>query len=317
MNNTWLLALALSTFSASALAQDVAPATPTPAPAPAEQQPPTIGATAAPPEGGPPAVSAPPALGYPPPRGGYPPGAYAPNGYPPPQPGPPLRSQREVRLASPRLHAIEPRRAPRRYGDAGAPYAFGIGAGIVWRDDRGYDLFTKHARNTGIELSGSYDVWATRSLVVAAGASYRNELHQDLERFDLAHNSLTADLTARARAASWLFPHVRLAAGFISTRFRADDALADLDYDDRDVGFLGSAGAGFTLRTPSRTFETHGGRISSLSLGVLLEGGYAFANDATLRAKPSASSDIERYTFSLGTLERGGPYLRVMFVVRF
>jgi hypothetical protein len=216
------------------------------------------------------------------------------------------------------LHAIEPRRAARRYGDAGAPYAFGIGAGVVWRDDAGYDLFSKHARNSGLELFASYDVWAFgRSLVFAAGLSYRNELHQDLERFDLAHNTLAADLTARFQATSWLFPHVRLAAGFIATRFRAEDALAAIDYEDRDLGFLGSAGAGLTLRTPSRTFETHSGRVSSLSLGVLLEGGYAFANDATLRAKPTTSSDIERVTFPLGTLARGGPYLRVMLVVRF
>ena len=240
--------------------------------------------------------------------------------YPPPEYGTQPRplAPGEVRLASPRLYPIRRPRPPRRYGDAGAPFAFGVGASSIWRNDRGYELFSEHARSTGVELFASYDVWAPgRVVVLAAGLSFRSEQHDAAEELTIAHNSLQADLTARFQATRWLWPHVRVGAGFIATRFDARDRGSDIAYEDRDRGFLGSVGGGFTLRTPSRLFETHRGRLSSLSFGVLLEGGYAFAQPASLVAKPTGTSEIDRMAFSAGELDRGGPYMRILFVVRF
>lgn len=224
----------------------------------------------------------------------------------------------EVRLASPRLYPIRPRpRPPRRYGDAGAPFAFGVGASSIWRNDRGYELFSERSRGTGVELFASYDVWAPgRMMVLSAGLSFRSEQH-DASELTVAHNSLQAELTARFRVTSFLSPHLRLGAGFIGTQFHASDRGSELEYEDRDRGFLGSLGAGITLHTPPRLFETYRGRLSSLMFGVLLEGGYALAKPASLVAKPTGDSDIERLAFSAGELDRGGPYFRVAFVVRF
>jgi hypothetical protein len=223
----------------------------------------------------------------------------------------------EVRLASPRLYPIRPRPA-RRYGDAGAPFAFGVGASFVFRDDVGYELFTERSRSGALDLFGSYDIWApTAAIVMAAGLNFRSELHDGADNFSIAHNSLQAELNARFVAARWLAPHLRIAAGFVATRFSANDPQNGLDYEDVDRGFAGSLGAGFTLRTPARLFETYGGRLSSLAFGVLFEGGYTMANAASLRAKPTSRSEIERATFSVGELERGGPYFRVLAVIRF
>jgi len=87
---------------------------------------------------------------------------------------------------------------------------------------------------------------------------------------------------------------------------------------DRDTHLIGQLGAGLTLRTPARLLETHRGRLSSLSLGVLIDGGYTFAKAATLAAElEGGSSDIERTSFDLGSLRRSGGYLRTMAVMRF
>jgi len=238
-----------------------------------------------------------------------------------PQPAP---SQRQVRFASPRLYPISPRpipprapRGPRRYGNAGAPFAFGIGVGAIFRDDVGYELFSERDASTGLELFASHDIWAPGSrAIVSAGIDYRNERHEGADDIGVAHNTLQAELNARFIATSWLLPHVRLAAGFVATRFDADDELAAIHFEDHDLGFVGTLGAGFTLRTPPRSFETYRGRLASLSLGLLLEGGYTLASPASLRAKPTGSSDVERVSFSLGELDRGGPYFRTMLVVR-
>ena len=281
-----------------------APAAPVPAPAASPAAVPPAGATYAPPPAAEPAptyegapASAAPAQAAPPPSGG-------------------LRPH-EVRLASPRLYPIVPR-PPRRYGDAGAPFALGLGASFIWRDDIGYELFSRSSRSSAFELFASYDVWAPSSAVVfALGAALRSELHEADDAFHLAHNALQAEATARFMATRWLWPHVRIAAGFMATRFEAEERDSDLAFEDRDIGFVGSLGAGLTLRTPARLFETYRGRLASLSLGVLLEGGYTLASAASLLAKPTASSEIPRDTFAFGELDRGGPYLRVLFVIRF
>lgn len=194
----------------------------------------------------------------------------------------------------------------------------GLGASFIWRDDVGYELFSRAARSSAFELFASYDVWAPSPAVVfALGAALRSELHETDRAFELAHNALQAEATARFMALRWLWPHLRIAAGFMATRFAAKDIDTDLVFEDRDIGFVGSLGGGFTVRTPARLFETYRGRLASLSLGLMLEGGYTLASAASLQAKPRGSSEIPRDTFAFGELDRGGPYLRVLFVIRF
>ncbi len=230
-----------------------------------------------------------------------------------PYAGEPVR----YRLPPPQLYPITRPRPPRRYGDAGAPFAFGVGASLLWRKDEAYKLFTASDPGAGLELFATYDIWTPfRGAIVAAGLSYRFQGLGE-ERLDLSLHAAQAELMARFAAASWLWPHLRVAVGVNTTRFHVDDGASDLSYEDHTAGVASTFGGGFTLRTPSRLFETWGGHLSSLSLGLLLEAGYTLEEAAELEAKPTRSSDLARTTFPLGKLERNAAYMRVTGVVRF
>ena len=285
---------------------------------------------------GPEAVAAPPAAqpsAQPPERAAAPAGAAAstpvgpsaasPYVTPPPLAAPPLRGNAavpdaavQVRLPV-RPYAQTPE--PRRHGDAGAPFALGIGPGFVWRGESGHDVFTARAYTPGLELFASYDVWRPApKLKVAAGLGLRSERIGDDAAFALFHHAVQAELTARLGATRWLWPQLRLALGAVTTRFRLTDLPADdLSYGGRDTHVTGQAGAGVTLAAPARTFETRRGRLSSLSLGLLIDGGYTFAKAATLEAEPTSDADVARASFGVGSLRRSGGYLRTLAIVRF
>jgi hypothetical protein len=222
-----------------------------------------------------------------------------------------------VRMLPPQLHPIEPPVEPVRHGDATAPFALGIGGSVLWYGDHDYAL--TDLKHTGaFELFATYDVWTpVPGLVLAAGASLRHESRTIDFYYDLRQNTVQAELMARLVATPWLHPHVRVAVGGVITNFSRTDSTADVKYEDTSGGVASTFGAGFTLRTPPRLFETHRGRLASLSMGVLVEGGYALNQDATLEAKPTEGSEIERATFSLGSLDRSAAYLRIAAVVRF
>src|SRR5690606_9552077 len=64
-------------------------------------------------------------------------------------------------------------RPPRRHGDAGAPFALGIGGGFVWNDDPGYALVTEK-RIPQLEVFASYDLLQpVKPLIISLGASLR------------------------------------------------------------------------------------------------------------------------------------------------
>lgn len=230
--------------------------------------------------------------------------------------GPPPRPLTAYRLAPPRLAPVP----PRRHGKAGGPFALGVGGSMLWRTDRAYRVVAAVKRAGALELQASYDVWTPfRNTIVAAGLSVRFEEHGDDGALDLmlSHATVQADLLARYGALPWLWPHVWLALGLVTTRADAHDELARVRLRGRDNGLAGTLGAGFTLRTPTRLFETRGGRLASLSLGVLFEGGYTLAQAADLTLAPTGSSDVRRARTALGTIERSAPYVRIAAVVRF
>lgn len=247
--------------------------------------------------------------------------ARPPYGYraPSPEAPPPAVSPATYALPPPILHPIQP--PPRRkYGDAGAPIAVGVGGSVLWRRDHGYDVFRDGSHNGALELTASYDVWTPfPRTIVAAGLSFRLEPLVDDGPLDLRlqHRTVQAELSARYGATRWLWPHLRAAVGLVGSQLRAHDEAADIRFSDRDLDVASTFGAGFTVRTPARTFETFHGHLSSLSLGVLVEAGYTLAKASTLDAKPTESGEIARARFSVGSLARSAPYLRIMGVVRF
>jgi len=212
---------------------------------------------------------------------------------------------------------------PRRHGNAGAPFAIGVGGDVLWRAKDAYRPFRQARRGGAFDLLATYDVWTpTRGAIVAAGVSMRfEELSKDLAgdalSLSLGQTTVQAELMARYGVSSVLWPHLRVGVGLVSTQIDVDDLRGGLALDGRDNGVSSTFGAGFTLRTPARLFETWRGRLASLSLGLLLEGGYVLAQDATPKLDPSRDGDVPRATFSAGTLERSGAYLRILGVVRF
>jgi hypothetical protein len=226
-------------------------------------------------------------------------------------------------LPPPRLYPV-PRRAPappprppKRYGPEGAPFSFGIGASFVYRDDVGYGRLGAESPHAELDLFASYDLLQAGSrVVIAAGAGYRFGEHGDADTLLVTGHAISAELLARFKA-NWLAPHLRAGVGLISSRVRLRDPSADLRLEDHDLGALGVLGGGFTLRTPSRLFESHAGRLSSLSFGVLIEGGYIIASAASYQGKPTSGSEVPQETLALGSLEQGGGYLRVLGAVRF
>jgi hypothetical protein len=223
------------------------------------------------------------------------------------------------RLPPPRLYAIQPRTpVARRYGDAGAPFSIGIGGNILFRDDVGYRRLGAERSQGELDLFASYDVLqAGRKLVIAAGLDYRfGQIGSEAELLVISH-AVSAELTARFKAASWLAPHLRVGAGVQTSRLWLDDESADVHLQDRENSGVGTLGAGLTLRTPSRLFETYAGRLSSLSFGVLLEGGYVLAKAASFRARPRDEGEVPQRGVALGSLAQAGGFLRVLGVVRF
>jgi hypothetical protein len=209
-----------------------------------------------------------------------------------------------------------PIKPKRRYGNAGAPFMFGVGASLRFRSDRGYRQLRAGKQQSEFELSAAYDVFQpVRRIVFAAGLDYRYAALGDPDSLQVRTNAVQVDLIARYTLALWLFPYLRAGVGAQLTRIDLDDDV--FRAHDRSAGATGSIGAGFTLQTPRRLFETHGGRLASLSFGLLLEGGYAFASAADYKLKIKSSGDLPVARIPLGKLDLGGPYLRILGVLRF
>jgi hypothetical protein len=95
--------------------------------------------------------------------------------------------------------------------------------------------------------------------------------------------------------------------------YRADRLLPDATLP------FASFGAGLTLRTPTRVFEDRGGRMASLSVGLMVEGGYALRAplELNLDGPGPGDGDIALSEGSLGELSRSGPYVRTSIVLRY
>jgi hypothetical protein len=126
-----------------------------------------------------------------------------------------------------------------------------------------------------------------------------------------------AELNLRYTLTRWLFPHLRAGVGMITSVAEFSDDSGNLRAHDRASGVSGTLGGGFTLRTPRRAFETRRGRLASVSIGVLVEGGYVLAPAADYTLRPKHQADLAQSAIQLGKLDQGDAYLRILGVVRF
>jgi hypothetical protein len=218
---------------------------------------------------------------------------------------------REIAFSAP---PIEPKR---RYGNAGAAFTLGIGGAIRFRSDSGYRQLHASKHQNELDVFASYDVFQpVKRIVLAAGVSYRHASFGNDSEVSIATDAVQADLIARYTLARFLFPQIRAGVGAQLSRVRLEDG-AVFHARDRSAGVGGSIGGGLLLQTPRRLFETRRGRLGSLVIGLLVEGGYVFAGAANYRLKVKSDSDLNSTRIALGKLELGGPYLRIAGVVRF
>jgi hypothetical protein len=222
----------------------------------------------------------------------------------------------------------EPDAEPAQHGDAGAPFALGISFEAPWYTDPGYDVFAKDDVAARFGLWASYDVAAVRDdAFVAVELGWGTESEEDhvlsVADTKLATQVAYVGATLRWVPISWLQPHLRLAGGVGIVDAQLD--AGGTTYHDGAGGVFedmlspfGSAGLGFTLRTATRTFEDHHGRLASLSFGLMFEGGYTLAKpiDIALDGPGPSARDIALSEPKLGELKRSGPYFRVSLVGR-
>lgn len=225
------------------------------------------------------------------------------------------------RLPPPRLQPLQVREAPRPprvYGNAGAPFAVGLGGAIHFRREAGYRALGANKRQGALDLFASYDVFQpVRPLVIAAGINYRYEYAGDDQTVELTQHTVHAELSLRYTLTRWLFPYLRGGIGLNAASVRLVDDAGGFNAEDRATSISGALGGGFNLRTPARAMETRRGHLSSLSFGLLIEGGYLLTPAAAFKLEPKRDSDIAQERIDLGKIARSGAYLRILAVARF
>ena len=238
-----------------------------------------------------------------------------------------LARAREAHRSAGAGSRAEEREPAREYGDAGAPFALGLSFDAPWYSDPGYDVYAEDDAAARFGLWVGYDVASLSDDMIAAvelGWGHENEEGEALRVADtrLTTNVLYGGVTVRWVPISWLQPHARLAGGaaLVDGELRAADTFhegGDGLFEDL-ISPYGSAGLGFTVRTPTRTFESRKGRLASLSFGLMLEGGYTLAAPLELELEGPRPRAPTRPVAAPGPgeLERSGPYIRVSLVGR-
>lgn len=210
-----------------------------------------------------------------------------------------------------------------RHGDAGAAIAIGLSMELPWHTEPAFDLFSDNDVGQRFGLWATYDVLSLgESTILAAGAGFDVEQMED----NLFAGSLDTELSAvvlygtailRYVPVDWLQPHARLSVGGQLVRSRL--AFGDNAYqNDGDLPF-GSLSAGFTLRTPTRMFESRRGDMAALSFGIMVEAGYALVSALEMKVdgRGPDDRDISLIESDLEDLDRSGPFIRLSFVTRF
>lgn len=232
----------------------------------------------------------------------------------------------EVPNAKPNPPTIAPA-PPRPIRSAGAPLALAVVFERSWANDQGYDLFGGKSKIRQFGLWVAHDIWSmSPRVILAAEAGWAgwdeksDYLDTDVET-QLTTGSLHLGANIRYTLEPWLQPQLRVAAGvsFLEMKIASIEDNSSVTFSDRAVLPFLSLGGGVLLRTPTRLFESKTGNFASLSMGVLVEGGYTLAGVGSFSLNPEAHSDedIEIRSVDLGKLDRSGGYLRISVVVRF
>jgi hypothetical protein len=232
------------------------------------------------------------------------------------------------RVAEPRPAVKSPAAAePIIHRPAGAALAIALVYERAWVDDRGYGLFGDRNRVRQFGVWVGHDFWSlTDRLIMAGEAGWaawdeRSDYWEEQLETSLVTSSLHVGVSLRYVLEPWLQPQLRAAVGLSVLELELKSLENDLEtkFLDRHLMPFASVGAGIFLRTPTRLLESKNGDFASLSMGVLVEGGYTLTGSAPFSLKPKdrPKQAISLKSADLGSVDRSGPYVRISLVVRF
>jgi len=195
----------------------------------------------------------------------------------------------------------------------------------VWYTKQSFDLFSSHDTSLFPGVSIGYAVFHSEpiSLIPELGFSANSEDASSLFGGALAHTTLAsknayAGVSVRWGLLSILDLAARLSGGasFVHIELEPNISNTALLKDDGTSPFM-TLGGGFTVHTPTGTFQTNSGALRSLIAGLSVEGGYVLGGSVELTPKPSDSGRINTTYMSLGRLDRSGPYIKTSLTARF
>lgn len=212
---------------------------------------------------------------------------------------------------------------PVLHGDPRARWTIGVSLDSVFYTDAGYDYFDHDNVSPRFGGWAAYDLaeLAPR-LTLAVEVGFGIESHEQGNwegalRTELDSQTFSGGVGLRYALAPWLDPQVRVSGGVTRLAFSLDTPDSGR-FEDRALSGFGALGAGVLLHTPAQLFENRRGQFSSVSVGVLVEGGYALRSSLDVTLSRSASDHAIPITeANLGELALSGPYIRSSVVVRF
>ena len=200
-------------------------------------------------------------------------------------------------------------------------------ANVLWRTNRGYDLFSSNDAAWRIGIGAGYDILKLPSrMILALEVGAMLEPGQSMTSDSgLLGNSLSGSVSAstlllggslRWALTPWLAPYgrlqlftSRLAVDIQTTASNVTAGSTGGEWSYHRWAEGGALGAGVMLNLPPR---------SPVNVGVLLEGGYWLQQsiDVVLEGNPPPGS-IATSGARLGSLGNSGPYFRLAGLMRF
>lgn len=208
------------------------------------------------------------------------------------------------------------------HGDPRARWTLALSLDSLFYTDSGYDLFDGDNVSSRIGAWAGYDLAQLAPRIALAvelgfGAESREQgIWGGGLRTELESQTFSAGVSLRYALVSWLDPQLRASAGVTRFAFGLDTNAER--FEDHALSGFGALGAGVLLHTPARLFENKRGHFASVSLGLLIEGGYALRSSIDVNLSRKAGDHAIPVTEAeLGELALSGPYVRSSVLVRF
>lgn len=215
-----------------------------------------------------------------------------------------------------------PRPAPK--GPIHSRVTLAITTDSVRHGEAGFDLFSSNDVQNGIGAFIGYTVIdGTISVVPEFGFSSGSVSRSGLFGGALGNSTLDTrtiygDLCFRLAALSFLEPEARVAAGASTLKVSVDSTGAAPTLQTTETAPFLSFGGGITLRTPAGALETRSGSLRTVAFALTVEGGYVTGKSLDIAPTPSQDAGrVPTRDAHLGTLERSGPYARLVAALRF